>query len=381
MATVSCGSGVCIPRNEPGTIGCLVRFIDRPDKVLLMTAGHAVLATNTRQGDPVESPDMPGTVLGLLLTWTSLTGNVTADVALVWVDPRLVTPEIIGIGLPKNGAADVRAAQRARLYSMRGTPREMRVDQVSADIPLLARGPDWSAHLTYRGQITCRPGSPQMQAIQPGDSGAIVVDDNNRVIGMVVAASDDTTGITVVTPMSAILSHPAWRGGTLEVLDSIPPNAIAPPIAQQALAAATPGRADLSSLNANQKVMAQKILNAFFVAGYGLYQQVAAVANAKAESNLKPDAHALTASEDSVGLFQLNRMGGEGKNFSVAQLSDPDFNIKVTIDAVSRFRSFRAADSLDSAVDEFVRRFERPADTDAAVAARQRIAHSLYVSA
>ncbi|WP_155644410.1 phage tail tip lysozyme [Burkholderia territorii] len=380
MATVSCGSGICIPRNEPGTIGCLVRFTDRPDKVLLMTAGHAVLATNTRQGDPVESPDMPGTVLGLLLTWTSLTGNVTADVALVWVDPALVTPEIIGIGLPKGGVTDVRAAQRVRLFSLRGIPREMRVDQASANVPLLARGPDWSAHLTYRAQIMCRPASPQM-ATQPGDSGAIVVDDNNRVIGMVVAAADDAAGITVVTPIFAILNHPAWRGGTLEVLDSIPRNAIAPPIAQQALAGATPGRVDLSSLNANQKVMAQKILNAFFVAGYGLYQQVAALANAKAESSLKPDAHALTASEDSVGLFQLNRVNGEGKNFSVEQLADPDFNIKVTLDVLSRFPSFRAADSLDSAVEEFVRRFERPANADAAVEARQLIAHSFYVSA
>lgn len=84
---------------------------------------------------------------------------------------------------------------------------------------------------------------------------------------------------------------------------------------------------------------------------------------------------------DSVGLFQLNRTGGEGKNFSVAQLLDPDFNINVALDAVSRFPSFRAADSLDSAVEEFERRFECPADTDAAVVARQRIVHSLYASA
>ena len=169
MATVPCGSGICNPdyQKEPGTIGCLVRFTDRPDKVLLMTAGHALLAQDTSQGTPVVSPDMPGKALGLLLTWTSLTGDVTVDVALVWVDPLLVAPTIIGIGLPK-GTAAVSTAQRVRIFSISGRPREMRVDQVSTNIPLLARGLDWSEHLTYRGQITCSPGSPQMKTAQPG---------------------------------------------------------------------------------------------------------------------------------------------------------------------------------------------------------------------
>lgn len=386
MATVPCGSSIFNPEYEydPGTIGCLVRFTDKPERVLLMTAGHAVLGRDTGQGNPVKSPNMPDRPLGLLLTWTSLSGDITADVALAWVDPLLVTPGIMGIGAPK-GVASVSVAQHLRIFSSSGAPRDMRVDQLSINVPLLARLPDgWNGPLTYYGQITCNPGAPQMKSAQPGDSGAIVVDDNNRVIGMVVGISN---GSTVVTPIAAILSHPAWGGGTLEVLDSIPQNAIAPPIAQQALiaqqarGASPPGRVNLSSLGADQKVMAQKILNAFYAAGFGLYQQVAALANAMAESSLNPKKVNQNSREDSVGLFQLNRMGGRGADFSVAQLQDPDFNIKATIDAISRYPSFEAADSLDSAVGEFVRRFEQPKDEVAAIAERQQIARSFYVGA
>jgi len=48
-----------------------------------------------------------------------------------------------------------------------------------------------------------------------------------------------------------------------------------------------------------------------------------------AESGFDPNAHALTPYEDSVGLLQLNRMGGQGEGYTVQQLKDPRFNLQV----------------------------------------------------
>jgi hypothetical protein len=249
----------------------------------------------------------------------------------------------------------------------------MTVSDTASDVPVLARGPGWSAFLTYKSQIICRP-----EATEPGDSGAIVVDDSNHVVGMVVAGSEGS-GMTVITPISAILTHPAWQGGELEILDAIPADAIAPPIAQQKFLAGS-GRVNLSAFSAAQKVMAQKILNAFASAGFGMFQQVAALANAVAESSLNPAEHALSDIEDSVGLFQLNRKGGVGTGYTVVQLQNPDFNIQLVIAAVSNLAVFKVAVSLDAAVDAFVRSFERPLDVAAQVSHRQVIARTLYLT-
>ncbi|MGH6998551.1 MAG: transglycosylase SLT domain-containing protein, partial [Phenylobacterium sp.] len=39
--------------------------------------------------------------------------------------------------------------------------------------------------------------------------------------------------------------------------------------------------------------------------------------------------------EDSVGLLQLNRLGGQGAGYSVEQLSDPRFNLRVGLPPIA----------------------------------------------
>jgi len=56
---------------------------------------------------------------------------------------------------------------------------------------------------------------------------------------------------------------------------------------------------------------ARMIMKAFAEAGFGEPQQLAALANAIAESNLDPNARS-TPPEQAVGLFQLDRAGGLG---------------------------------------------------------------------
>jgi len=70
-----------------------------------------------------------------------------------------------------------------------------------------------------------------------------------------------------------------------------------------------------------------------------------------------------TAREDSVGLFQLNRIGGRGANHPAEELMDPDANLAIVIRDVKNIGEFVAAVSLKDAVDAFVRFFEAPADS------------------
>lgn len=48
-----------------------------------------------------------------------------------------------------------------------------------------------------------------------------------------------------------------------------------------------------------------------------------------AESGFDPTARNLTATEDSVGLLQLNRIGGQGQGYSVQELMDPRRNLQI----------------------------------------------------
>jgi len=137
------------------------------------------------------------------------------------------------------------------------------------------------------------------------------------------------------------------------------------------------GDFNLSQFNAAQKAMAQKIISAFAGAGYGRVQQAAAVANAADESSLDPNKHN-TAGEDSVGLFQLNRAGGEGAGHSVGELTDPDRNIALVIGVLNgRIPQFRTATTVNSAVDIFVRDYERPKNPAIAIGRRPPIAKKI----
>jgi Phage tail lysozyme len=109
-----------------------------------------------------------------------------------------------------------------------------------------------------------------------------------------------------------------------------------------------------------------KLIAAMFAdSGYGTLQQIAAIANAIAESNLNAQVKA-GGSEESYGLFQLNREGGVGQGHSIANLKKADFNIKTMLkhiksqgNAEARFRN---TSSLQEAVSIFCVEFERPAN-------------------
>ncbi len=134
----------------------------------------------------------------------------------------------------------------------------------------------------------------------------------------------------------------------------------------------------LASIPPGKREMAQKILDAFAAAGFGQFQQVAAVANAIAESNLDPQAH--TGNEDSWGLFQLSKNGGYGSGHTAEELQNPDVNVGIIAEQAKKQPAFQAAASLDEAVDLFVKRIIRPANVSSEVVRRQQIARQLFRS-
>lgn len=136
------------------------------------------------------------------------------------------------------------------------------------------------------------------------------------------------------------------------------------------------GPFQLGSISPARQPIAQKILDAFAVAGFGKFQQAAALANAIAESNLDPKAHAAVG-EDSWGLFQLNRNGGLGKGHNPDELIDPDRNIAIVLAEAKKYVEFSSAASLDVAVSAFVRDVERPKDPSGDIIKRLKIAQRL----
>lgn len=114
--------------------------------------------------------------------------------------------------------------------------------------------------------------------------------------------------------------------------------------------------------NASQQEMKAVIEEVFRSKGFGENQIKAAQIVAAAESGLNPSARNTSGGEDSVGLFQLNRKGGEGTPYTVQQLLDPKFNAGVAAGKMSGKQgdAFRNAKSVEEAVAALTRDFERP---------------------
>jgi hypothetical protein len=134
----------------------------------------------------------------------------------------------------------------------------------------------------------------------------------------------------------------------------------------------------LASIASERRPIAQKILDTFAAAGFGQFQQVAALASAIAESGLDPNAR-LGGDEDSWGLFLVNTRA-LGSGYTPDQLKDPETNIALIVKEAKRHLPFAAATSLDDAVDAFVRFIERPRNPTSEVIRRQQIARQLLRS-
>ncbi len=133
---------------------------------------------------------------------------------------------------------------------------------------------------------------------------------------------------------------------------------------------------------ASRRAIASLIAESFAAAGFGAIQQIAAIANAIAESGLNPAAENLNG-ERSFGLFQLNQNGGVGTGFPEAELKDPKRNIAIMLGEIAmphqtqHRKRFMTTTSLLEAVEIFVHHFEKPADKVGETTKRFKIAQTL----
>lgn len=116
------------------------------------------------------------------------------------------------------------------------------------------------------------------------------------------------------------------------------------------------------SLNDDQKKTAGIIYKKFIDAGFSDVQARAAIANAYQESRFNPKAAG--DGGNSIGLFQANMKGGEGRGHTKENLMDPEYNTDVIINAAKRSSNFTNATSLEDAVKYFTKEVEIPADKD-----------------
>ena len=111
-----------------------------------------------------------------------------------------------------------------------------------------------------------------------------------------------------------------------------------------------------------RRANAALIASEFAAAGYGKIHQIAALANAVAESNLNASSVNNTPPEHSVGLFQLNINNGVGSGHTEAELKKPAKNIELILQKAKSVSEFKAAANLHDAVAVFVRKIEQPAN-------------------
>jgi hypothetical protein len=129
-----------------------------------------------------------------------------------------------------------------------------------------------------------------------------------------------------------------------------------------------------------QLAVARLILREFVLAGYPTAIALAAVVNAKAESNLNP--LAVGDNGASIGLFQLYERGA-GAGMTVEQRQDPATNTRRIIQEVRTYggpmmQAYQAGASLADLAGLFARDIERPADRTGEQIRRAAMARSLF---
>ncbi len=225
MAQVNCGVWIALerPGDEVCTAGCLVRYKDQPNKIMLLSVCHGLVKSNGKKGDVVVLGDGSGKRIGLLENWTTFHSQIQADAALVWVDPAIIGLALGSLGAPAGVVGNPLLDSDFSICTQGNVIRHGTVDSYQ-DVQSSPQGPGgWTdIDVLYQQQVICTD-----QCTVPGDSGAVAIDGNNNVIGMVVAVTDDGNPRTVITPISSILQHPDF-GRNLEVVLKLPSSPLKP---------------------------------------------------------------------------------------------------------------------------------------------------------
>lgn len=194
--------------SNTGSVGCLVIEQGNDGKRLLLSNSHVLAASGTaRVGDPIYQPgpseqDTTMDVVARLKWWqpfnfaAEFVNRVDAALAEL-VDDSWFDPTIFDIGKPKGMRAPVRGMRVQKTGRTTGhTWGE--VFDVNARFALPYPRPDGmgSAEVRFRDQVFCT------RYTASGDSGALVLDEDENAVGLHFAGSDS---VSVFSPIQFVL--------------------------------------------------------------------------------------------------------------------------------------------------------------------------------
>lgn len=185
---------------------------------MLLSVCHGLVKRDGKRGDLVVFDDQEGARLGRLENWTTFHSTMSLDAALIWVYRDAIEARIEGLGTPTGIAEFPMLNSEVRVLSG-GEDVQRSTVHHTGDVLVDVHGPgQWKRKgVLYQNQIICAD-----QFSGPGDSGAIALDADNRVVGMVVAVTNSPRiSRTVLTPISAILKHDEFDD-RLEIVTRMP---------------------------------------------------------------------------------------------------------------------------------------------------------------
>jgi hypothetical protein len=189
-----------------GTLGCVV-YDTASGRPMLLSNFH-VLAVDAAatSGDAIAQPSRldggacPASAIGTLARW-SVGGSV--DGAVAWATQRGVSCQVPGVGaLAGTAPAAVGTSVRKR-----GRTTGLTFGTVdTVDLTLTVDYGDGIGNRTLSRQVGVKPDLAHSSRFGgPGDSGSVLVDGANRVVGLYFAG-DDAYGYGIANPIGPVLS-------------------------------------------------------------------------------------------------------------------------------------------------------------------------------
>lgn len=200
------GCAIETPGKPYGTLGCIVRDLPPYTGMYVLSAAH-VIANHTF--DPLGLPVLQsGEVIAVVTRWGELVFTTDGypnlfDAAIARAEPSAVTAEAFEIGRMR-GTNQV-VARDDKVIMIGATSG--RVDGVVLNpnfhCEFTYTDPDGNDHRAgFQQQILC---GPPLAFAKGGDSGSVVVDASNRVVGLVVGIVPDGTVVSPIGPMLSSL--------------------------------------------------------------------------------------------------------------------------------------------------------------------------------
>jgi hypothetical protein len=200
------GPGVSIghPKSKGGTFGAVVRQRNTGEILILsnnhvLANGSSVLDVRAKPGDPIFQPSAGSggiytMMIGRLYSWVPFedAGCNLVDAALAKpLSHALISCEIRGIGRIRGTAAGVPGMRIKKVGHATGlTHGEITGINYSVAVPFAGKEYHFCDQLAAK--LRCRE----------GDSGSLVVDEQNRAVGLLFAAQD---GLAVINRIEHIV--------------------------------------------------------------------------------------------------------------------------------------------------------------------------------